>query len=124
MLTDEERSTIERRLLDERARALELLGQFDESLGTSLKDQAGELGVHRLHLADIGTEAMEREKEFLLASQEGQRLYRIDAALRRLYQEPESFGQCARCGRAIGLGRLEIVPEGEFCAECQRAVEQ
>jgi DnaK suppressor protein len=123
MLTDEERNAVEQRLLDERGRAVELLGQFDESLSTSLQDQAGELGVHRLHLADIGTEAMEREKEFLLASQEGQRLYRIDAALRRLYQEPESFGRCTRCGSAIGFERLEIVPEGEFCADCQRAVE-
>jgi RNA polymerase-binding transcription factor DksA len=74
-------------------------------------------------MADIGTEAMEREKQFLLASQEGERLYRIDEALRRLYGDPESYGRCARCGKDIAFERLQLVPEATLCAECQRAAE-
>jgi RNA polymerase-binding transcription factor DksA len=66
---------------------------------------------------------MEREKQFLLASKEGEHLYRIDEALRRLYADPDRFGTCARCGKEIGLERLTIVPEVELCASCQRELE-
>ena len=55
--------------------------------------------------------------------QEGERLYRIDEALRRLYADPEAFGVCARCGKPIGMARLDVVPETTLCADCQRAVE-
>ena len=37
-------------------------------------------------MADQGTDAMEREKAFLFASQEGRFLWHIDEALRRLYR--------------------------------------
>jgi DnaK suppressor protein len=124
MLTADQRVTIERRLRDERERALEALGQFDEEFSQSLQEEAGELSMYRFHMADIGTEAMQREKHFLLASKEGERLYRIDAALRRLYGDPETFGECARCGSAVAMERLELVPEAELCAECQGREEE
>ena len=123
MLNQDQRDRIERSLLDERERALVALSDFDEQFANSLRDRVGELGVHRLHMADLGTETMEQEKQFLLASKDGERLYAMDSALRRLYQEPEAFGTCARCGRDIAFERLELVPEGEHCADCQRAVE-
>lgn len=124
MLTDTERSQVERRLQEERERALEALGDFDRERANSLQEETGELSVHRFHMADIGTEAMEREKQFLLASVEGERLYRIDEALRRLYREPESFGSCERCGREIGMDRLMVIPSATLCAECAREVEE
>jgi len=83
----------------------------------------GELTAYRLHQADLGTEMMDHETQFLLASEQGERLYRIDDALRRMYQDPESFGKCRNCGRAISTERLELVPESELCADCQRAAE-
>jgi RNA polymerase-binding transcription factor DksA len=124
MLNDEDRKTIENRLLREREDALEDVGEFDREFENSPLDESGELTFYRFHMADIGTEAMEREKQFLLASQEGEHLYRIDEALRRLYSEPERFGTCVRCGKEIGLERLMIVPEVELCASCQRELER
>jgi DnaK suppressor protein len=99
MLTDEQRSTIEEILLRERSKLVAALEQFT-SEAEDLRERTGEISVHRFHLADIGTETMEKEKEFLLASREGRRLYEIDEALRRLYKEPQSFGICERCGEA------------------------
>lgn len=122
MLSSEERERVEERLQEERASALEALEDFDEERGT-LQDEAGELSVYRFHMADIGTESMEREKRFLLESNEGRRLYEIDEALRRLYRDPESFGTCARCGREIGMDRLMLVPATTHCADCAREVE-
>jgi DnaK suppressor protein len=123
MLTSTERARIEERLIAERERALAALQEFDETRENSLQEETGELTMYRLHPADIGTDAMEREKQFLLASVEGRRLYDIDEALRRLYGDPETFGLCVDCGRAIGVERLEVVPEAIRCAGCQRTVE-
>lgn len=124
MLTQEDRAQVERRLLEERGRAIEALREFDETFATSLQERAGELSVYRFHMADLGSEAMEQEQEFLLASNEGRRLYRIDSALRRLYDDPDSFGRCTRCGRDVSIERLDIVPESELCADCQRETEE
>lgn len=123
MLSKEQRDQVEKLLQEERERALEALQDFDETRGMSLQEESGELTMYRFHLADIGTEAMEREKQFLLASKEGERLYNIDSALRRLYAEPETFGQCARCGREISMERLVVVPFTDHCADCQRELE-
>jgi DnaK suppressor protein len=119
MLTPEERTELEIRLREERERALSALRDFDRSRESSLLDDTGELTMYRLHPADIGTEAMEQEKQFLLASVEGRRLYEIDDALRMIYSEPERFGTCGRCGQPIGLERLKVLPYATLCARCQ-----
>jgi RNA polymerase-binding transcription factor DksA len=123
MLSKEDRDAVERTLRREREDALAALREFDEERGRTLQEEAGELSVYRFHMADIGTEAMERDKQFLLASNAGERLYRIDEALRRLYSDPDAFGQCTRCGSPIGLERLRLVPEVELCAACQDSLE-
>ena len=123
MLSKADRDGIEKRLLEERGRAIEALGDFGEEQQRSLVDRVGELTAYRLHQADLGTESMDQETQFLLASEQGERLYRIDDALRRLYDTPETFGICANCGADIGAERLEVVPESELCADCQRAAE-
>ncbi len=123
MLTPQERDELERGLQNERARAMDAIRDFDRSRETSMLEDTGELTMYRLHPADIGTEAMEQEKQFLLASVEGRRLYDIDEALRRLYSEPSAFGMCARCGGEIGFERLSVLPYAALCARCQIEVE-
>ena len=122
MQSEEARGRIEKVLLRERERVLEAIGQFDAN-NENLQDRASELSVYRFHLADIGTEAHEQEKDFALASMEGRRLYEIDDALRRLYKTPEAFGVCERCGKDIEEARLEVVPEARLCSDCQSQVE-
>lgn len=123
MLSSSQRDRVEVRLREERDRAVEALREFDETRDESLQEELGELSSYRLHPADIGSETMEQEQQFLLASAEGRRLSEIDEALRRLYKEPEDFGKCERCGREIGMERLEVVPATTLCADCQRLVE-
>lgn len=120
MLTDDERRTVEARLLRERERALDAIGDFD-ALSKDLRERAGELSLYDQHQADFGSESQEREKQFLLASVEGRRLYEIDEALQRLYKAPGEFGACAECGAPIGMERLEVVPETTLCAVHARA---
>lgn len=123
MFSKEELDHFETRLLREREGALEAIGAFDEQRTQTLNDKAGELGAYRLHPADIATESMEQEKEFLLASIEGRRLYEIDDALRKLYREPERFGICERCGEPISSERLDVIPQARHCARCQQEME-
>jgi RNA polymerase-binding transcription factor DksA len=123
MLTREERDVIETRLREEREDALRAVTAFDAERSQSLQEESGEMSVYRFHMADLGTEAMEREKQFLLASNEGERLYRIDEALRRLYAAPDAFGRCERCGEPISFERLQLVPEAQLCARCQGELE-
>lgn len=123
MLSSAERDQVEKRLQEEREDALEAVRQFDRERGQTLQEEAGELSVYRFHMADIATEAMEREKQFLLASNEGERLYEIDEALRRLYRSPETFGRCEECGGEIGIDRLLLVPAARRCAACARDAE-
>jgi len=123
MLTEDERRMLESRLQQERERVLGSLKDFDRDRENSVLEETGELTMYRLHPADLGTEAQEREKQFLLASIEGRRLYEIDDALQKLFAEPERSGVCERCGVNISLERLDVIPEARFCRDCQALTE-
>ncbi|HWV58067.1 MAG TPA: TraR/DksA C4-type zinc finger protein [Longimicrobiales bacterium] len=123
-MTKQQRQRLEQRLLRERERALKAIAAFDERYKDSPQIQAGNLSLYPFHPADDGTDTMEQEKDYLLASNEGRILYAIDDALRRLYRSPERFGVCENCDREIAYERLVIVPWAQFCVECQRAEEQ
>src|SRR6266700_731389 len=110
---------LEKRLLEERARVMKELGYYDESFNSSLQASDGDLSSYSFHMADQGTDAMEREKAFLFASQEGRYLWHVNQALRRLYQTPEKFGKCEQCGEDIGFDRLDALPHARLCIKCK-----
>ncbi|HET7296486.1 MAG TPA: TraR/DksA C4-type zinc finger protein [Gemmatimonadales bacterium] len=110
---------LEKRLMEERARVMKELGYYDESFNSSLQASDGDLSSYSFHMADQGTDAMEREKAFLFASQEGRYLWHVNQALRRLYQAPEKFGMCEQCGEEIGFERLDALPHARLCIKCK-----
>src|ERR671931_78409 len=114
---------LEKRLLEERARVMKELGYYDESFNSSLQASDGDLSSYSFHMADQGTDAMEREKAFLFASQEGRFLWHIDEALRRLYRSPETFGKCHNCGQDIDFDRLDALPHARLCITCKQREE-
>jgi RNA polymerase-binding transcription factor DksA len=109
----------EGRLLEERARVVKELGNYSDTFNVSTQDAGGELSMYSFHMADQGTDAMEREKAFLFASQEGRYLWHVNQALRRLYQAPEKFGTCEQCGEEIGFERLDALPHARLCIKCK-----
>ena len=113
----------EKRLLDERKRVLKELGRADETFGASMQASDGDLSSYSFHMADQGTDAMEREKAFLMASKEGRFLWHIDEALRRLYRSPETFGKCHQCGNDIAFERLDALPHARYCIDCKQREE-
>src|SRR3989440_10858558 len=109
----------EKRLLEERRRVLKELGHHDELFNKSDQAADGDLSTYSFHMADQGNDAMEREKAFLCASQEGRYLWHVNQALRRLYQTPERFGRCEQCGEDIGFDRLDALPHARLCIKCK-----
>ena len=109
-LTARQRKHIEKRLQEERARALELLNRIvaDRS-SESEQDAAGDLTLMPFHQADLGTDAMDQELDESNATRISQELTEIDAALERLYKSPEKFG-FDEDGREIPFERLDIIP--------------
>jgi len=122
-LTKKDRAHFEARLLEERERIVKQLAQFDASFSESLQGSDGDLSAYSFHMADQGTDAMEREKAFLFASKEGRLLYHIDEALRRLYKSPDKFGDCEECDASIGHERLDALPHARLCIECKEREE-
>jgi len=106
-LTAAERQLLERRLLDERRRALRTL----ERMGR-LRDESGatEGGRMPTHMAELGSEAAQEMVDGALSAHESRTLAEIDAALRRLYQQPERFGVDEETGAPIPFARLDIIP--------------
>ena len=113
----------EKRLVEERARVMKELGHYDESFNATLQGADGDLSSYSFHMADQGTDAMEREKQFLMASKEGRYLWHVNQALRRLYNNPESFGTCESCGSAINFERLDALPHARLCISCKEKEE-
>ncbi len=114
---------LEGRLLEERARVMKELGYYDEQFNATLQSSDGDLSSYSLHMADQGTDAMEREKQFLMASKEGRYLWHLNEALRRLYNSPEQFGKCHQCGATIDFERLDALPHARLCISCKEKEE-
>lgn len=110
---------LEKRLLEERARVVKELGVYDKQFSSTLQGEDGELASYSFHMADQGTDAMEREKQFLFASQEGRYLWHVNEALRRLYATPKDFGKCHECGDLIDFDRLDALPHARLCIKCK-----
>jgi DnaK suppressor protein len=115
---------IERLLVRERDKILRSLGRFQQQSKLGRESSDADLSSYSFHMADQGTDAMEREKSFLFASKEGRYLYRIEEALRRLYKDPEAFGVCHGCKKDIPFQRLEALPHARYCLDCKRREEE
>ena len=87
------------------------------------RDTASEdRSTYSLHMADHGTDAMEREKSLLLAQRGGDYIDYLNEALQRI--EDGTFGICRTCKGPIGRGRLEAVPTATQCISCKSKREE
>ncbi len=109
-------------LLAKRKAMLDEMSGLNTQFDTTLKESTGDLSSHSYHMADQGTDAMEREMAFMMSSKSGRLVYHIDEALRRI--EDGTYGKCFNCEKQISKPRLEAVPHASFCIECKSAEEQ
>jgi RNA polymerase-binding transcription factor DksA len=117
-LSDTQRKHLEQRLREERDRALRSLNRsVDENAEESGEDQSGDLTKMPTHQADLGTDTMQEELDASNATRISRQLAEIDAALERLYSDPERFGICEEKGTPIPYARLEIIPWARTCGD-------
>ncbi len=117
-----ELQTWRQKLLDESERIRAELENLKEITASTTRDSTGDLSSYASHMADMGTDTMEREKAFLFASQKRKRLEELAGALERL--DAGSFGVCEVCGAAIPVRRLERMPGATTCVPCKEAQEK
>jgi RNA polymerase-binding protein DksA len=71
---------------------------------------------HAFHMADAGTDTMNREQQYFFAAREGVSMKALDDALERI--EAGDYGMCEWCGEDIPFERLEAVPDAKLCVPC------
>lgn len=111
-LTDKELEYFRQLLLKKRAQALENIERFSNILGEELETASSE---YSYHIADAGTDAMEREMAYLIISREKKYIGYIDQALKRI--DDRTYGICKITGKPIPKERLEVVPTTEVSVE-------
>jgi RNA polymerase-binding protein DksA len=116
-LSKKELTHYKQKLLAERERILRELGRITEAINEAAAETESAKQSYSNHIADIGTDFMEKEKNYYYADQEGQYLKAIEAALERI--EHGEYGQCMECGELISEKRLEAVPAAELCISCK-----
>ncbi len=108
-----------RRLIRGRLAQLSQELQEQERLARLEAEQATseDRSVYSVHMADRGTDAMEREKSLLFVQRTDDYMEYLQEALDRV--ENGTYGICRTCGREIGRARLEAVPIATQCIACK-----
>jgi RNA polymerase-binding protein DksA len=89
----------------------------EDTLKKSQKEAAGDISSYSLHMADLATDAYDREFSLGLASCDRNVLLQIDDALTRIKEG--SYGTCEGCKKAIAKVRLKALPFARLCLKCQ-----
>jgi RNA polymerase-binding transcription factor DksA len=122
-LNDKDLRELEEHLLQERRKIMKDMGHLENTvLKVNQRDSSGDLSGYSFHMADAGTDAMEREKAFLFASAEGRLLLEVNDALRRLYNG--TYGICELCEKPIARARLDAMPYTRLCVSCKEKEEK
>jgi DnaK suppressor protein len=99
---------------DIRSESIEELEMLTEQLREMTAREVGEdNNAYSLHMAEQGTDAMEREKTFLQAQRTSDYVKKLGEALDRI--ENKSFGICRICGLRLDSKRLLAVPVTQVC---------
>ena len=103
---------------DKLAQARGELQEFERiSRSEAAQESSEDRSAYSLHMADRGTDAMEREKTLLFAQRSDDYIEYLQEALQRV--EAGTYGTCRSCGCEIGRARLEAVPTATQCIECK-----
>lgn len=120
-------------ILSKRDEIIEQLQNLKEQmLDPTTGEYINENSPYSLHMAEQGTDAMEREKTFLYAQRENKFLGYLEDALKRI--EAGTYGICIECIEEpqhlcetcplIPKARLEAVPHSQLCVAIKQRQEK
>lgn len=111
----------------ERARLQRLRDKLLELRATLLREGDIEIEPGRSDAAAVGTDEdaqpLTEMNQTIASSRNRERaavMARVNAALARIDEAPDSYGLCSECEEPIGAKRLELMPYVELCVECQQ----
>jgi RNA polymerase-binding transcription factor DksA len=120
-------------ILDKRDEIIEQLQNLKEQmLDPTTGEYINENSPYSLHMAEQGTDAMEREKTFLYAQRENKFLGYLEDALKRI--DAGTYGICIECidepqhicdtCPLVPKARLEAVPHSQLCLPIKQRQEK
>jgi DnaK suppressor protein len=114
--TDEELEHFRGIILKKRTEAEEDLVMLQKTLRDAM-DNPSDDNAYSFHMADAGTDASEREKNYVLLNRTKKFINYLDAALERVNNK--TYGVCRVTGKKISQGRLEAVPHTQISIEAK-----
>jgi RNA polymerase-binding protein DksA len=114
--SDEEFEHFQELLLDRRQEAIDDIERMRSQLEDA-REQAENDTAYSFHMADAGTDAMEREKLYLMIARQQKYVGYLDRALERITNR--TYGVCKVTGKPISTERLEAVPHTEISIEAK-----
>lgn len=117
VLTWEELDYFRSLILERRQEVVEDIDRMKMQLADS-REQAENDSAYSSHMADAGTDAMEREKLYLMIARQQKYIGYLDRALERISNK--SYGICKVTGEPISKERLEAVPHTEISIGAKR----
>lgn len=115
--SDEELEHFRQLVMQRRDNAAEDIERMREQIKDS-RDQTSEDSAYSFHMADAGTDAMEREKLYLMIARQQKYVGYLDRALDRI--DNRTYGVCKVTGKTISKERLEAVPHTEISIEAKK----
>lgn len=103
-------------ILERRESAIEDIDRMRSQLEDA-REQAENDTAYSFHMADAGTDAMEREKLYLMIARQQKYVGYLDRALGRI--DNKTYGICKVTGKPISKERLEAVPHTEISIEAK-----
>ncbi len=108
-------------LIREKERILKSLSQLEENTQKTSRGNTPEGAGVPTHIAELGTDAFEKNLDLNLTSSEVDLLQMIEESLKKI--ETKKYGICESCGKPIPKARLRAVPYTKYCIKCQRQQE-
>lgn len=115
-LSDEDFAHFEQLLVERRQEAIDDIERMRSQLEDA-REQAENDTAYSFHMADAGTDAMEREKLYLMIARQQKYVGYLDRALERV--KNRTYGICKVTGKPISKERLEAVPHTEISIEAK-----
>jgi RNA polymerase-binding transcription factor DksA len=104
-------------ILEKRKDAQEDIDRMRALLDDSREDAQND-SAYSFHMADAGTDAMEREKLYLMIARQQKYVGYLNRALDRI--EDKTYGICKITGEKISKERLTAVPHTEISIEAKK----
>lgn len=118
-LNDKELDFFRELIIEQKTEILENARRLRESLiDENTGDYVGDNSTFSMHMAEQGSDEMEREKAYMFIQRDEKHLFYLENALERIAKK--TYGLCISCGKSINKARLEAVPITSHCINCKQ----